>query len=215
MSTRTAGARKPTGPQDHKRPAGSKPATPTQEAPKPSWWDRFTGWLKGLWNKFLNAFRVKDEEAKKNQSWFGKWILSPVMRFMGWIGKALIWVGQFLLTLLITAAAVIFFLLAALLMIVALAIYVILLVAYRIILGIGLILVTPYRAYKDRAASDATWESYWKSWNPKYWIVLDLDDIPVWDRWYDEVKAEWFTRKDDPWDASNLNGSFGPEAAMA
>jgi hypothetical protein len=236
MSTKgTSGARtKAAGPQDHKRPR-SKTApttTPTTEE-KVGWWSRFTAWCKRTWNrftawvrslatKFANAFRVKerDEQGRiTNQSWFGKWILNPTMKFMGWIGKALLWITQFILVVLTVAVAIIFTLIVALAIVIALAVYALALIIYRVILGIALILVTPYRAYQDREASDRDWESYWKSWNPKFWIVMDLDDIPIMEDLYEDIKAQYFNVKDGIFNEDSpgwsQNGFFNAEEAFA
>lgn len=197
---------------------------PPQPKPKTeNWlvraWNKFKTWIKGLATKFANAFRAKERDAEgriTNQSWFGKYIASPIMRVLGWIGKGIIWTAQFLLSVLIVAATIVALIIAAILIAVTLAIYVVLLVIYRIVLGIGLALVTPYAAYHDRAASDAKWELYWKSWNPKYWISGDLENIPKFEEWYSKIKSEYFSGGEFKWTPEEFDDHFySPSGAAA
>jgi hypothetical protein len=175
------------------------------EQPSKSWWERFTTWCSDTWTKFktwvsdlgskwADAFRDKDRSENGQiigQSWFGKWVVSPTLKAMSFVGQAFIWVAKSVLIIVAGALLTVAALIVGLLVLILLLVIGVLLIAYRALFGIGLILVTPYNAYQDRTRSDRNWELYWMSWKPKYWACLSLQQVEDWDEMYREFMEEY------------------------
>lgn len=197
-----------------------QPRPTTASSEKKGWfsrmWSKITSFVKGLFRSVRDAFSIKPRtpEGKiANQSWFGKWIASPLMTAMGWVATAVVWLARWVTYILLAISLALIAIAAVVLLVVSVVVVAVILIAYRVVQGICLVFSTPWLAYRDRAESDAIWETYWKSWNPQYWAALRISDIEQFDDFFTAVRErhtfvpqEWF-KEEDLWANATADGS--------
>lgn len=190
--------------QQQQRNPQDKPQTKATP-PKPGWlsrlWNKVVDFVKGIFRKVRDAFAIKprNEEGRISTSWFGKWIATPVMAVMGWIGVAVVWVARWITYLALAVIVTVVIALAALLLLAGAALLAVVLVSYRVIQGVCFVIATPFLAYNDREESDAMWENYWASWHPKYWFALSPSEVDTWREFYDSVKTKYESYPPSEW----------------